>query len=326
MELRQSRSVNPMRIVICICTFRNPEGLRQLLDGINRQKLDSLAGNNISIVVVDNDAEASAASVLDEYMRSGRFRLFAEHQLKRGLATARNSALDAEPVRASDAFAFIDDDEVPCVDWIEELSSGFSSPTTSIAIGPVEPIFEKPPPPWIVSGKLFRKECSETGELTGGYTSNVMIRTSVVLQTGLRFDESLNQIGGEDALFFEQLRMRGFIVTCSQRAIVYENIPASRASLLWILRRWLRMGVTSAHIRSQSISALHAVLLNLTGGIGRVVVGALLVCFVAISRGRKDTAAIVLSCATVCRGIGMLMFAFGRTYEGYGSSYRPKSK
>jgi succinoglycan biosynthesis protein ExoM len=312
------------KIAICICTFRNPSGLRLLLEGIDKQEFDTLLDEYVTIVVVDNDADASAAIILEWYQRAGRFKLFAQNQPKRGLSSARNSALNAPCVSTSEFFAFLDDDEIPSTRWLQALVSSFLDPACSIAIGPVDPIFETQPPSWIVSGEFFHKRCKSGKELNEGYTSNVMIRTSIVQQSGVRFDESLNLTGGEDALFFRELRVRGFYVYCAPQALVSETIPKTRATLAWMLRRWLRAGATSARLRNVSNKGLRGMLANATGGILRIAAGSLSVVAVTLTRGRSDFAAVARSMSTVCRGAGMLMAAFGRRYEEYGSSYRRK--
>jgi succinoglycan biosynthesis protein ExoM len=313
-----------MKIAICICTFRNPEGLSELLDGINRQELKSIAEDDISIVVVDNDADASATDAVDRYLRAGRFKLFARHQPRRGLASARNAALDTTCVRTSDVFVFVDDDEIPSARWIEALLRPFETPQCSIAVGPVEPIYARQPADWIVAGDFFHGQCNGCDESHDGYTSNCMIRTTIIEQSGVRFDESLNHIGGEDVLFFSQLRRRGFNIRCVPDAVVCETIPVNKASFSWLCRRWIRSGGTSAFVQNHLKTRWHAAISNLIGGTGRVVFGGIRTLVIAITRGHKDISEVILSFATVCRGVGMLMAAFGRAYEEYGSSYRPK--
>jgi len=82
------------------------------------------------------------------------------------------------------------------------LVDSFAEVGRVIVIGPVEPRFEAPPPPWIVAGQFFRKQCNAADEPEAGYTSNVMMRTSAIAASGVLFDETLNFIGGEDVVFF----------------------------------------------------------------------------------------------------------------------------
>ena len=314
------------KIAVCICTFRNPDGLRLLLEGIDKQKFATILDEHVSIVVVDNDSDRSAAEVLEHYQRAGRFNLDARHQPKRGLSSARNAALDSPYVIASDFFAFVDDDEIPTPDWIQMLLYASVDPVRSIVVGQVEPIFDAAPPAWIISGAFFSKRCDIGEDVHNGYTSNVLIRTSILQETGVRFDESLNLVGGEDVLFFHALRMRGYSVFCSPQAVVRERISTSRASLSWMLRRWLRAGATGARLRNYSSRGVRGTLANITGGMLRIVGGGLLVVLRVLTRGRKDFSTVARALSIVCRGAGMLMAAFGHAHQEYGRSYRPSSR
>jgi succinoglycan biosynthesis protein ExoM len=315
-----------IKIAVCICTFRNPDGLRLLLDGIDNQKFTTILDEHVSIVVIDNDGDRSAADVLEQYRKAGRFNIEPKHEPKRGLSSARNAALDSSGVIASDFFAFVDDDEIPTPDWIQMLLNASADPERSIIVGPVEPVFDAPPPAWIVTGAFFSKRCNTGKYIHPGHTANVLIRTSILKTSAVRFDESLNLVGGEDVVFFHALRVQGYAVFCSPQAIVRERIPASRASLSWMRRRWLRAGATEALIRNYSSKGVRARSANISGGLLRIAGGGLLVVLRVITHGRKDFSAVARALSTVYRGAGMLMAAFGHSHQEYGSSYRASSQ
>lgn len=309
-------------VAICICTFRNPDGLRALLEGLDRQLLATIVDPDLTVAVVDNDAGASAAEVLKRYAAIGRFKLCSATQAKRGLSTARNTALQLAFATQSDLFAFLDDDEVPSERWLQTLVDRFTEASSVIVIGPVEPRFDAPPPQWIVAGDFFHKRCPATDEPVDGYTSNVMMRTAAIAASGVLFDEALNSIGGEDVVFFRALRARGIHIKCTPGAVVYESIPRSRASLKWMMRRWLRSGATSTRLIGGADVAWRNRFANLARGLGRIAAGSLLVVVTAATRGRRDFAAVARSISTVCRGVGMIIAAFGISYQEYGQGYR----
>jgi succinoglycan biosynthesis protein ExoM len=149
-----------------------------------------------------------------------------------------------------------------------------------------------------------------------------MMRTSIIAATGVRFDETLNLIGGEDVVFFRDLRQRGYSVACAPQAMVSETIPRSRASLTWMRRRWIRAGATSTLLLAGSRGGLKRKLTIALRGLLRISAGSVLVAWYAITRGRRDFAAVARALSTVYRGAGMLMAAFGKAYQEYGSSYR----
>ena len=309
-------------VTVCICTFRNPDGLRALLQGLDTQLLESIRDQDLTVAVVDNDAEGSAAQVLASYAAAGRFRLCSMIQRKRGLSSARNSALHLAFASQADLFAFLDDDEVPSERWLQSLVDSFKDPSTAIVVGPLEPRFEVPPPQWIVAGNFFRHRCSGTDEDRMGYTGNVMMRTAAIEATGVRFDETLNSIGGEDVIFFRSLRARGFQIKCSHGALAFESIPRGRATLKWMMRRWLRAGATGTLLMGSTHLGWRNRFANAARGLGRIGAGSILVVVTAAVRGRRDFPAVARAIATVCRGVGMLIAAFGVSYQEYGQGYR----
>jgi succinoglycan biosynthesis protein ExoM len=309
-------------LTVCICTFRNPDGLRALLQGLETQQLETMRDQDVTIAVVENDAGASAAPVLKSYACSGRFKLVSVIQPKRGLSSARNSALQLAFAAQADLFAFLDDDEVPSNRWLQSLVDCFQEPGTTIVVGPLEPRFETPPPRWIIAGDFFHHRCAAADDLVEGYTGNVMMRTAAIAASGVRFDETLNAIGGEDVVFFRALRARGISIKCTPGALAFESIPPGRASLKWMMRRWLRAGATGTLLIGGSNVGWRNRTANAARGLVRIVAGSVLVVVTAATRGRRDFAAVAHSISTVCRGVGMLIAAFGFSYQEYGQGYR----
>lgn len=310
-------------IAVCICTFRNPDGLRALLDGLDAQLLETVRDQDVTVAVVDNDADGSAAPVLNSYASTGRFKLSSFNQVKRGLSSARNSALQLAFAAKSELFAFLDDDEIPSGRWLQSLTECFREPGNTIVVGPLEPRFDAPPPRWVIAGDFFHHRCpADDAEMTG-YTGNVMMRTAAIAASGVQFDETLNSIGGEDVVFFRALRACGFSVKCAPGALAFESIPRGRATLKWMTRRWLRAGATTLLIEGGNLGWRRRVG-NAARGVGRIGAGSVLVALTAATRGRRDFAAVARSIATVCRGVGMVIAAFGIPYREYGAGYRLK--
>jgi succinoglycan biosynthesis protein ExoM len=309
-------------VAVCICTFRNPLGLRALLDGLDKQVLTTIANENLTVAIVDNDSAGSASEVLERYAAGGRFKLRSERQLKRGLSSARNSALRLAFDCRVDLFAFLDDDEVPSEHWLQAFVDCFADAGNMIVVGPLEPRFDAPPPRWVVAGDYFHHRCTESNEPVAGYTGNVMMRTSAIAASGVLFDEALNTIGGEDVVFFRALRARGICVMCAPNALAYESIPPDRVSLKWMMRRWLRSGATSTLLMGGANVGWRNRLANAGRGLGRIVAGSIFVLINAVTHGRRDFSAVARSISTVCRGAGMVVAAFGVSYQEYGENYR----
>ncbi|UCC32144.1 MAG: glycosyltransferase family 2 protein, partial [Phycisphaerales bacterium] len=108
-----------MRVAVCVITCRRPEGLQRLLRALNAL---TFRGDppDIEVIVVDNDADTSAASVCDLLRRDLNWPLRYEVEPQRGIPFARNRAV-ACAADTADFVSFIDDDEVPQPSWLDEL-------------------------------------------------------------------------------------------------------------------------------------------------------------------------------------------------------------
>ena len=102
-------------ISVCICTFKRPELLRELLDRLNDQRTDGLFA--YCVVVADNDPEQSARPVATALSPTSRLRVTYCSEPRQNIALARNKALQHAE---GDFIAFIDDDEYPEDDWLCE--------------------------------------------------------------------------------------------------------------------------------------------------------------------------------------------------------------
>lgn len=89
-----------------------------------------------------------------------------------------------------------------------------------------------------------------------------------------------------------------------------------------MMRRWLRAGATGTLLIGGSNVGWRNRTANAARGLGRIVAGSVLVVVTAATRGRRDFAAVAHSISTVCRGVGMLIAAFGFSYQEYGQGYR----
>jgi glycosyltransferase involved in cell wall biosynthesis len=291
--------VSRVRVDIGVVTCQRPRSLRRLLGGI--QCLELPPDAELRVVVVDNDADASAHAVVEDAKRWLEFPLMYVHEKRRGIPQARNAVL-ATSLANADFVAFIDDDEVPDPDWLCELLQAQRRYEADAVTGPNQPRFETTPPPWVQESRLFDAPAHATGATLGtAYTNNVLVATQALAQLDGLFDESMALIGGSDSELFERFARAGHRIVWSNRARTYEWIPASRAQLRWLLRRAFRVGASTALVErrragdapSLAWNATHAgwcvlkgsmqVLLGLAHGLGAAARG---LCLVAFGAGR----------------------------------------
>ena len=112
MEITKDKS----HISVCICTYKRPELLRQLLIELGRQDTAELFG--YSIVVADNDRAESARSVVRVFSENSQIAVNYCVEPEQNIALARNKALENA---SGDFVAFIDDDELPARNWLLTL-------------------------------------------------------------------------------------------------------------------------------------------------------------------------------------------------------------
>jgi glycosyltransferase involved in cell wall biosynthesis len=301
-----------MHVAICCVTLRRPQGLEHLLEGLNQLTFHKNAEPQITVVVVDNDGAAPMRALIEAMRRGFRWELRYACEPVQGISSARNRALDLVPINA-DHIAFIDDDEVPVPGWLDELLYVRRTYGASIVQGPVRPRFLSSPPHWLIQGRFLELGPYQDGaSLHYGYTGNSLIDAAVVRRLRLRFDPRFDRSGGEDQRFFGRAIAAGHRVITAEKALVHEWVPASRATLRYLLRRRFRMGTTLAMIdRIEGGKRRHA--LRALKGVGRIGLG-LAQTVTVVPQGWAGLAAAL---CTMSWGAGTLAGLFGVTYREY---------
>lgn len=306
------------RIVIAICTLAREAGLRRLIAGIARQRLVALQESQIAVEVIDNSEDGSAARIVTAAGPGYRFPLGYQNVTERGLAVARNAALDVAAARGATHIVFIDDDEVPSPDWLEELVGALSETDVSAAVGPVLPLFEAPPPLWLpTDAYVTRAQLDGDGRVKAGFTGNCVILCSAINAAQLRFDSRLNETGGEDTAFFRALGGLGHRIAWADGAEVWEHVPPQRMTARWLLARWYRTGLVEARLAGFSKPPSTRIAGNLAMGGLRLAGGAARILSTAATVGWKRADALLASCYTFCRGAGYVAGALGGSHRAY---------
>jgi succinoglycan biosynthesis protein ExoM len=231
------------RIAVCIATCRRPQGLRRLLEGIDRLAFAKVPAPELRVVVVENGAAGEAREVCAALAGSFRCPLQYDVEPCVGIPFARNRAV-REAQGWADFVAFIDDDEVPEPAWLDELLQVQRTFEADVVAGPAMRHFEGPVPEWIVRGRFFEQRRRPTGTpLEKTATSNALVRTRVFDEIG-GFDERFAVSGGSDTHFFLRAHRHGCRLVWADDAVVHESVPTGRATLGWLLRRSYRVGNT----------------------------------------------------------------------------------
>jgi glycosyltransferase involved in cell wall biosynthesis len=304
-------------IAICVCTHNRPRQLRELLRSLTSLKLE-FSSEAVRVIVIDNSARATAASVFDSEFGSNPTLAQYVHEPRLGLAVARNRALDEAVSCGARLLAFIDDDELPCPDWLWQLISAIGITGAGAAIGPVYPLFEGEPPAWLPRAAYRAALEAKDGFVEGGYSGNCILDLKTVATAGLRFDETFNHIGGEDTAFFRAMLAAGCRIAWVDRAVVHEWVPLERMSMTWLWTRWARTGSTDAIIERSASPGLTSQIGCFVGGVMRIVAGSVRVGAALVAGGWRRPDHVMASSFTLCRGIGFIAGTFNKAPRGYG--------
>lgn len=237
----------PSRVHLAIITYKRLELLDQLLTSLSKSNLQ-LPWERV--IVVDNDPDGSAKSIVASHSALVEYVV----EPKPGIVAARNRCLSIWD-KSSDAIIFLDDDEWVAPDWFENILSSHSGDPSAIIWGPVESVLQKDAPRWIGRGGFIQRAVYEDGQsLQWAATNNVLIPKSVfeVLENPF-FEQAFSESGGSDGEFFWRCRQQGLRIKWSANALVFEDVPKSRANLRWISRRLIRYGNVSARLKLREI-------------------------------------------------------------------------
>jgi len=201
-------------------------------------RFDKVEQPIIEVVVIDNDSAATAKFVVDSQSDHFRWSLVYDVEPQQGVTYARNRSV-ALASEKTDFIVFIDDDEVPSPQWLDELLAVQASYEVDVVTGPVYPQFESEQvPEWIVKGGFFAPPDCETGTfLDAAFTNNSLVKADVIKKLKTPFDSRFAIKGAEDSHFFMKLKKMGSRIVWTSSAVVYESIPSRRTTLPWLLER-----------------------------------------------------------------------------------------
>jgi succinoglycan biosynthesis protein ExoM len=302
----------PARVAVCIATFRRRELLGQLLTGLSDLTFCKMPTPEITIVVADNDSLRTAEDTCRTAVLPYQIKYIVES--RQGIAQARNRAiLEAGTV---DFIAFIDDDEVPCPVWLDELLWAQAWYRADVVSGPVLPEFAPDVPEWVKAGRFFDRPLHVSGcSLDTCNAGNVLVRSEVFETVGA-FDEQFALTGGEDTQFFQRVHQAGHTIVSWREAFVHESVPRSRGNVRWLLQRGYQAGNSWVLGEASLDPRTSARVVRVFKACGRVIRG-VFSAGISVFLGK---AAIVRSLRDLLIGAGMLAGLAGRNYQAYGSA------
>jgi len=225
-------------VSLCIATYRRPERLAAVLDDLaQQQRLPD------EVVIVDNDAAATARSVVQESIEKGApYPIRYAVQPLKNISLTRNKTVE---LAGGDWVAFIDDDERAPPPWLAQLMDAAARFHADGILGPVDPVVPPSAPGWIRRGRFYDFPRMSTGTVIPPNRlrfGNVLLKGSLLRSADGPFDPALGLTGGEDGDLLSRLVQQGARVVWCDEAIVREPVEPARLSLRWLLRRALSGG------------------------------------------------------------------------------------
>jgi glycosyltransferase involved in cell wall biosynthesis len=237
--------MDTVHISVCVCTFKRPALLADLLRGLLNQTTEGKF--TYSIVLVDNDRHESGRPTVDQFLGAHPETINYLVEPEQSIALARNRAV----AHATGAYvAFIDDDEVPIEDWLLKMYNALITFQADGVLGPVKPRFAVVPPEWALKANIFDRPNSQDypsglvlhWSQTG--TGNALIQRRVFDEVEGPFKRDFAS-GGEDIDFFRRAVSQGKVFVWCAEAVTYETVPVERTRVFFQLKRALLRGKAS---------------------------------------------------------------------------------
>lgn len=251
--------------IVCVAalTYKRPQGIKELLAGLNA--LACPKGWSVRYLIVDNDPNGSAESAVRAAQGSFDGRLDYVIEDKVGIPAARNRALREGIAAGATLFCFIDDDETPAVDWLTELVLHRERTGAMLIGGPLRRTLSGRPRSFahriFARSLVARRRLAESwaalrasrGRSVPVYTSNWMCDLTVAREHGIFFDEAMRFSGGSDAAFDRAVIDQGLPTSWCPTAIVSEPIAQERLSIRYQFRRSRDQGIVRASLTDASL-------------------------------------------------------------------------
>lgn len=271
MTLVNPPSASGEHVAICVPTFKRPVGLSRLLESI---RVMDIEGISVHLIVVDNDPEASARSIVQDHASAAPYPVTYIVESVRGLTSVRNRLVAEARSHGVTFIAFVDDDETVAEQWLKTLVAEATLRNADGVAGKTVYSFDDTVPESVRI--CFQFSGAPAGPtLTRLSTANLLYRLSTLDQIPGPFSQGGNLSGGEDVLLSQKLHDMGASFFYRDDAITYETVPLSRTTSKWILKRAYAIGVTQTMIVRTASPSFRKTGVHLITSLGRVLVGSI---------------------------------------------------
>jgi len=226
------------------------------LESVQAQQLD-----NFEVVVVDNAADTEVRDRVATLSsgHSSPIRYVAEPAL--GLHNARHAGVR---VARGEVLVFTDDDATFDPGWLAAYASAFEAhPEMAAAGGPVRPVWESPPPAWLLDFMrnypgmfpiLSLMEPHASFQLSPDgifFGVNMAVRRDLLVRLGGFNPDSFGRywLGDGETGLNRRLWRHGALVGYVPEALVFHHVPAERMTTRYLRRRQANDGAADVYAR-----------------------------------------------------------------------------
>lgn len=226
-------------ISIVITTYRREDMLSEILGAL----LPQVRGRPAEVIVVDNCPDAGTRVLVEG---QGQPEVTHLHEPRSGVVHARNRGVAAA---RGTYVVFLDDDEVPCPDWLDSWMRQADG-RTDMSFGRIAPRLLAPCSEDL-RAQVERHFSRDMGRRTGDDladrwpylgTGNAMFHKGRCLGDAGPFDPRFNATGGEDVWLIAGKVKQGLSLVWNHEALVEELVPASRMTLAYLRDRRFNQG------------------------------------------------------------------------------------
>jgi glycosyltransferase involved in cell wall biosynthesis len=237
-----------MRLSVTVPTYRRIPTLLQAL-----QSLQDQTAADFEILVADNAADAELEKKVAEFNQTARVKARYVPVPQLGLHHARHAGANAA---TGEILVFTDDDATFDPGWLQAYAEMYTAhPKMLAAGGPIRPVWETPPPQWLLDYIGEQKEFPilslrepftefRLGSQEVFYGVNMSIRRDVLFALGGFNPELLGgkTIGDGESGLNRKLRERGDLIGYIPGALVHHHIPPQRMTVQYICKWAAHMG------------------------------------------------------------------------------------
>jgi glucosyl-dolichyl phosphate glucuronosyltransferase len=248
---RADNAVNGMKkpsISVVICVYNGASRMKACLQSLAEQ---TASADRFEVIIIDNNSSDDSYAVATAFLRHVvNAKLFQETRI--GLSHARNRGLKES---MGDYVAYLDDDAKTTPAWIELALKIIDEQAPDMFGGPIYPVYETPPPPWlkdeynsysVYDGPRYL----ECGQLLSG--SNIFLRRDMLCAYE-GFDPELGMAGDcagyhEETAFQLRAQTDGRRTYYDPRLYVLHLVSRAKQNILYYLYSHYKSGKDGARV------------------------------------------------------------------------------